>query len=390
MPESHKDKLELFLLNDDPTGLDSYLKRNPRADVNILLRGKTALCRGAWDGQYEFVKVLLKNGADPDVVEPPFYATALEEAATSGHARIVDLLLNRGADPSLARPIIGAVLSGDLAVVKMVVEAGVDVNQLYDNGFTALGFAEQQGHAEIAEYLRGLGALTSREALKKRKAEQPSMLSRLGQRLGFGSESSDATEQIVEFFEDSFCQSRPLDTKEIFGRKAPVDIHIIYPSAKSKNLVMFTTGMSAKKMNVGPKESKFARAELYIELSSTWPPPMEDPSFTWPLEWLVNIGEYPKRTKRALGGKHTIIANGEPPEPFSESTGYSCWLLNADRTLKPDKSPYPEPIQFYRLFPLFEEERSIEQQGGIKVLMDSLREARISRTVVPSRINVGV
>ena len=390
MSADHKDEFNARIYNGNARGLDSYIKKYPGIDLDMLLGGKPVLSRASREGHFEIVKVLLDNGANPDLVIAPFYSSALQEAAKKQQLEIMKLLVKHGADPNAGRPLLGGIISGELAVVRLLVESGSDIHQIYDNEFTALGFAEQQGHAEIAEYLRGLGALTSREALKKRKAEQPSMLSRLGQRLGFGSESSDATEQIVEFFEDSFCQSRPLDTKEIFGRKAPVDIHIIYPSAKSKNLVMFTTGMSAQKMNVGPKELKFARAELYIELSSTWPPPMEGPSFTWPLEWLVNIGEYPKRTKRALGGKHTIIANGEPPEPFSESTGYSCWLLNADRTLKPDKSPYPEPIQFYRLFPLFEEERSIEQQGGIKVLMDSLREARISRTVVPSRINVGV
>ncbi len=51
--------------------------------------------------------------------------------------------------------------------------------------------------------------------------------------------------------------------------------------------------------------------------------------FYWPIEWLKRIARYPHDNDTWLGGPHTIIANGEPPEPFAPNTKMSCLLLLA-------------------------------------------------------------
>uniref|UniRef100_A0A1X7TDX7 Uncharacterized protein n=1 Tax=Amphimedon queenslandica TaxID=400682 RepID=A0A1X7TDX7_AMPQE len=73
-------------------------KRHP-----LQLIGKerdTALIVSARGGDYETVKVLLDNGADPNIGLESEYLAPLIEAAREGHINVVELLLSKGADPN--------------------------------------------------------------------------------------------------------------------------------------------------------------------------------------------------------------------------------------------------------------------------------------------------
>jgi ankyrin repeat protein len=78
----------------------------------------------------------------------------------------VQLLLNRGADvdaqtPGEDTPLVEAIREDDLAMVRLLVEAGADVNKTstVGSGLKPLKMAERHGNDEIATYLRSKGAV---------------------------------------------------------------------------------------------------------------------------------------------------------------------------------------------------------------------------------------
>ena len=94
--------------------------------------------------------------------------SALALAAQHGHVEIVRLLLDAGEDPSSynpegihahSTPLHLAVLAGDEAAVRLLAERGarLDIRDTIWQA-TPLGWALHGAHAQIAEYLRSLGA----------------------------------------------------------------------------------------------------------------------------------------------------------------------------------------------------------------------------------------
>ena len=51
-----------------------------------------------------------------------------------------------------------AVYEGNLAKVKELVENGADVNLTNKKGYTALMYASENGHTDIVEFLKSVGA----------------------------------------------------------------------------------------------------------------------------------------------------------------------------------------------------------------------------------------
>lgn len=141
------------------------------------------------DDPYPLVKKLLDAGADPDVLinDTPqarmrggspriVFATSLMRAAFSGDLELVKLLLEYGADPSImsskhettlaAAAGLGFVMgfhkerpmSERLAVIKLLVELGEDVNWQDDYGISPLMVAGNLGDVAIIQYLVDQGA----------------------------------------------------------------------------------------------------------------------------------------------------------------------------------------------------------------------------------------
>jgi uncharacterized protein len=146
--------------------------------------GESALQWAVYTGHSEFIDDLLAAGATVD------FATACTigriEAITDhapvnllsadgfrpialavafGHNDIVRLLLQKGADPNQrstalggVAPIHAAVFGRNLEGLKLLVEAGANVNEAQAGGFTPLMGAAQNGDADMVRYLVEMGA----------------------------------------------------------------------------------------------------------------------------------------------------------------------------------------------------------------------------------------
>ena len=134
-------------------------------------------------GESESVKRMMDKGADVNVSD--MWASALIYASAYGHTEIVKMLIEAGADVNatassdlvkwkkrpprhyhnpFGKPLGGTALvyascSGHTDVVKLLIEAGADVNKKdKKNRYTVLMVASSAGHTEVAKLLIEAGA----------------------------------------------------------------------------------------------------------------------------------------------------------------------------------------------------------------------------------------
>jgi hypothetical protein len=155
-----------------------------------LPRPTISLHQAAGTGNLEEVKSNLHWGADVNAPDDVLRMTALHEATSRGYKEVVALLLAKGADAMardklkctplhyaankevalllLAKKVdVNAVATGGMTALHMatskevmavLLENGADINAKTWDGATPLRWAEREGKAEIAEFLRSRGA----------------------------------------------------------------------------------------------------------------------------------------------------------------------------------------------------------------------------------------
>jgi ankyrin repeat protein len=132
----------------------AFGKHHDLAGDASMGEGTTPLMRAARTGDVEVMRILLARGANPAARRKDL-ATAIHLAATG----------RGGGLPTGPRTIPGA---SNLEAVKMLAEAGLDVNAFNGNGQTPLHVAAQRGQDEMVTALIDLGAeLTLRDKQKR-------------------------------------------------------------------------------------------------------------------------------------------------------------------------------------------------------------------------------
>lgn len=139
------------------------------AGVNVDTRGDrsgiewTPLMKACWKGYYEAVEILLNNKAKLN----NFYGygdhTPLYLASSGGFEKIVKLLLDRGVDINELNydkrtSLIAAVENNHISIVKLLVKRGADIDISGIDNNTALSTACKRGHSEIVKFLVKRGA----------------------------------------------------------------------------------------------------------------------------------------------------------------------------------------------------------------------------------------
>lgn len=158
---------------------------------------------------------------------------------------------------------------------------------------------------------------------------------------------------------------------EVTSSGIPVDICIIPPNESRMFYTLVTMGMGVHRMALPEslKDSSLNRAELLITLPPDWKIEDSDEKWYWPIRWLKILARLPGEINTWLGWGHTI-PNGEP---FAENTMLSNILL---------LDPYPgqssmichlpngETVNFYQLFPLYEEETDYKKEHDTQKLLN--------------------
>lgn len=123
--------------------------------------GNTPLQGATLAGRLEVARLLLDRGAALEL-EDDYDNTALMYAAFADQPALVELLLGRGASTARANSMGQAALHfaarGKLATVRLLVEAGADVNQKDVYGRRPLYYAHNSPTAEAVAYLEEKGA----------------------------------------------------------------------------------------------------------------------------------------------------------------------------------------------------------------------------------------
>jgi hypothetical protein len=363
------------LHNRDNETFTSLLGQYPELLDEVYL-GHSILHAVAAENNVPMIEFLLGLGMDVD--GPDLDSDGpLIVAICKGAVDAVHYLFKHGADPNRGRTLIAAINNEEhgLEFVRLLVEHGADVNRCFhlgdDDGplFNALSWAGDDD-SPIANYLRSKGARTPEE-------------------LGVTAQAA-VSDPVVAHFAGRFGPVRPQSLGEIVPDDVPIALHVVSPTVARPHVVLFTKGMSAHPMTVPVGEEDYRFAELFIELPGDWPMGdhlFHDPDSSWPVDWLRRLAKYPHYNQTWLGGPVAIVSNGDPPEPLSPGSPLTALLLLADGDFRrPDGSI----VQTYRLFPLFSEERDLEQALGADELLRRFDRAGIGFVVDSNRQNVAM
>jgi len=138
------------------------------ADANATdKRGQTPLywaTNGANDlTAYSIAKLLIASGADVNANSAPFQLTPLHLAAAAGLSRMAALLIAHGANPDVksrngSTPMAWAANFNGAKVVDVLIDNGVDPNEMIRGEGTALHIAVARGREGVAARLIARGA----------------------------------------------------------------------------------------------------------------------------------------------------------------------------------------------------------------------------------------
>jgi len=324
-------------------------------------------------GQVAVIDVLLELGCDVNVQTiNSSRNTALFDALHKDDPATVAALLERGADPHHGRPVITAITGPNrhsLELVKLLEQYGADLHRVFpfgedDGKVNALSMAMDWGKEDVVEYLQSKGCVLpeeSEEVVTATAVDEDDIVD--------AEAVHELSDEVIAYFREHFGPVDQVAQIEIVPSGPPIAIHVI-PSSKERNhITLFTTGMSAQPMNVPDTDEgrELQYAELFIQLPGDWKyRELGDPNYGWPFYWLRSMAQYPHVHNTWLGGAVALIANGDPPQPLAPNTNFTTIMLMAERDFT---SRAGHKIHFYRLVPLYTNERQLEIDEDLPTLM---------------------
>jgi ankyrin repeat protein len=132
------------------------LLKSPKLDPDAENRSsENALMLAALRGHFDIVKILVEKH-DAEVNKKGW--APLHYAAAGGHLEIARYLLDHAAyvdaeSPNLTTPLMMAARSGNIHLVKLLLDEGAVVTLKNQRNMTAVDFARQADHTEIADGL---------------------------------------------------------------------------------------------------------------------------------------------------------------------------------------------------------------------------------------------
>ncbi len=145
---NHKDFL--LIPFDDTTSYDGY-----DIDQDLIFQ--------VYNNNLDSVLLLLKQGANPNANDTYEDITALMYAVGANNLKAVKILVNAGANINYkpyynTPPFIQSIIDRDTNIIEFFLRKGVNVNQVDDNGATALHYAAGLGYYDFVQLLLKNGA----------------------------------------------------------------------------------------------------------------------------------------------------------------------------------------------------------------------------------------
>lgn len=133
------------------------------ADIHVKdLDEMTPLLHAVKGGNLEITKLLYEKGGKKDLSDELTAAIALSIAVGNAQPEMVKFLLQTGINPNFRSKyrtaITTAAMRRSVEVVRLLIEAGADVNLYSANSQSPLGWASQYGYTEIVKLLLAAGA----------------------------------------------------------------------------------------------------------------------------------------------------------------------------------------------------------------------------------------
>lgn len=139
--------------------LKNYLVQNPEKINEYATDGFTALGLACFFAQTENVKLLLENGANPNLASNnDFKVSPLHSAAAVSNLELVKLLLENGANVNATQSngvtaLHSSAHNKAVEILKLLLGNGADKNAKTQDGKTALDFAKENKHAASIQIL---------------------------------------------------------------------------------------------------------------------------------------------------------------------------------------------------------------------------------------------
>jgi ankyrin repeat protein len=131
-----------------------------QADVNVCnVDGMTPLYMACFKERYTTIQLLIEHGASVNAINDK--CSHVMSAVEKGKTQLIQFLINRGADVDVAckgfRPLHLACTNGHLAMVRLLIDAQVDINAVSKHGENCLFPASRRGFVKIVQVLLDAG-----------------------------------------------------------------------------------------------------------------------------------------------------------------------------------------------------------------------------------------
>ncbi len=195
------------------------------------------------------------------------------------------------------------------------------------------------------------------------------------------SNEADPTSKIVDIVTEFVEQSiGPIDWvfHEIVSDELHIDLYFVSKPFGSDFQVVVTGGMSAARMTVPNKDSKYEYAELMIVLPSEWPVNqetwMQKPHTYLPLEILKALARYPHQYKTFLTADHTVQWDFEMTEGLADSEMKGIFLTphclpDKGFSLLSFKGHRKQHVNIWQLMPISAQELKFKLEHGADALV---------------------
>lgn len=209
--------------------------------------------------------------------------------------------------------------------------------------------------------------------------------------LGTADHDSDRTNAISQHIE-KFIGPAPMVFQELVPDVISIDVHHVPPTPKRNFHTLITNGMSQRPMLVPEGAEQFQFAELLLCLPFDWPLTREafcrEENY-WPIRLLKTLARLPHERKTWLGPGHVVPNGSTKPQAYAANCSFCSALIVEPSSFVSGLSrlflPGEKIVNFYSVWPLYEDEAKRQIYEGIDVLLDRLSRLDVKDVIDTTR-----